>query len=158
MEDLINEEEFLPQKDSYNPWKGFFVFYVIAIVYYVVATTISKNMRGTNMVGPLNFIFGGIMVVMPFVMIFRKKKNILLPIKTILSSVCILMTIFFFLNIGEQMVETVFYDILLDLNILWIYFEVWAAMIAYGFVCTLIILAIRWRKLKKLSKPQSSSL
>lgn len=42
MEDLL-KEEFLPQKDIYNPWKGFLLFYEITVLYFIDTVDKSKE-------------------------------------------------------------------------------------------------------------------
>lgn len=43
MEDLLKEEEFLVQKDNYNPWKGFLLFYEITVLYFIDTADKSKE-------------------------------------------------------------------------------------------------------------------
>ena len=156
MEDLLKEEEFLAKKDDYNPWKGFMMFYGIAVLYFIIITYLGKYVKGTGYGNIYTLFFGVFMISMPFLMIFSNRKNILLPKRTILISVCILTSLFFCLTVAVDLISNGDY-MMIGFAPLIIYLQLYAITFVYGLICSGIILLIRWIKLKKL-KPQSSSL
>ncbi|QEE49939.1 hypothetical protein FUA48_10210 [Flavobacterium alkalisoli] len=83
MQDLINEEEFVHSK-PYNPWKWFLMFYCLTIAYILFTYFVGGLLK----IQPENFVlFMMTDFTLPFVMIFAKKQNILLPYKTIIAAV-----------------------------------------------------------------------
>lgn len=152
MEDLLKEEEFLQQKDNYNPWRGFVWFYVFAILHFAGMFTFLEyvNMPET-LEAVISVILCILLISMPFTIIFHKRKNIMLPPKTIVFSICILMTSYFV----SHVLLKVFGGAAVFLSYSYVYYLIaWGVLLAYGFFCLLIILLIRKRKLKKLLKPQ----
>jgi uncharacterized membrane protein len=156
--DLLKEDEFVPKKDDYNPWGGFMMFYGIAILCFIIVTYLGKYVKGTGYSNIYTFLFGVFMIIMPFIMIFSKRKNIQLPKRTILISVFVLTTLFFCLTIIDPLIKGNDYQMITDVPFI-IYVQLYTITFVYGLICSGIILLIRWRKLKKLSAtPQSSSL
>ncbi|PZR20037.1 MAG: hypothetical protein DI539_12110 [Flavobacterium psychrophilum] len=155
MEDLLKEEEFLKQKDSYNPWKGFVLFYVVFTFSHIIITYLGKDMAGTDS-SIFTILFGVFMILMPFVMIFSRQKNIRLPITTILTSVLILTSLYFCLAVIDPLITGNSYKFITDVPFI-VYVQLYAISFTFGLICSGIILLIRWIKLKKL-KPQSSFL
>lgn len=155
MEDLLKEDEFFPKKDNYNPWRGFCVFYCVALVHFAGIFFMLEYINVTGALQKIiSFILLSLVTTMPFTMIFHNKKNIHLPVKTILFSVSVLMTFYYvshtLLDIFRGSAS--FYN--------WSYYLLsWFMMLIYGAFCSVIILLIRKVRLKKLSAtPQSSSL
>lgn len=154
MQDLINEEEFLPQKDNYNPWKGFMVFYGIIIICYIIGTYISDHAQNTELSWFLIILFAAIILTSPFVMIFYKKMNLLLPVKTIIIAESLLISIIYCLVMVKELLS---HFVSINPDFLSLCLQRFVTHFSYGFFCTCIILLIRNRKLKKL-KQQLSSL
>jgi hypothetical protein len=157
MEDLLRDDEFFPKKDDYNPWKGFILFYGFVILYFVVISALADFVRSHGVGAKATYVFGIFFLLMPFLMIFRKKKNVYLPVKTILLSVSVLATVMFLLMMINELVKDDFYFLLVDPIPISFYLQGFGVMQVYAIVCSGIILLIRWIKLKKL-KQQSSSL
>lgn len=113
MQDLINEEEFIPKKSNYNPWKSFGVFYIVASVIAISYCIFLKFFNPSEPNGFVLFFMVSILpVILALIMIFRKKENISLCKKTIALSVVLLIGIYCFLllfmitiNKGMQMFE-----------------------------------------------------
>ena len=83
MQDLLNEEEFVQPK-IYNPWKWFLMFYCLTIAYILFTYFVGGLLK----IQPENFVLFILTdFSLPFVMIFAKKQNILLPYKTIIAAV-----------------------------------------------------------------------
>ena len=82
MQDLLNEEEFIQPK-IYNPWRWFLLFYCFIIAYILFTYFVGGLLK----IQPENFVlFMMTDFTLPFVMIFAKKQNILLPYKTIIAA------------------------------------------------------------------------
>ena len=92
MEDLLNEEEFL-NPVQLIPYKYFGTFCAIAILQLILGLVIS-TIEGLN-----DFIIGLLLllipVIMPFVMVFMRKKNTLLPLKTIALGIALLLCMYY---------------------------------------------------------------
>lgn len=158
MEDLLKDGEFVPQKDEYNPWKGFALFYGIAILGFIIITSLGKYVKGTDNSRIYTSLFGVFMIIMPFVMIFWNRKNIQLPKRIIIISVFSLTTLFFCLTVIAPLITGDDYLLITDVPLI-IYVQLYAITVAYGAICLAIILLIRWVKLKRIAaKQQSSSL
>ena len=80
MKDLLKEEEFI--KKPYNPWKLFCVFYAIAFIQFLlfIVTIVAFNADAGPNTALAAFLIPNITA---FTMFFFKKKNALLPAKTI---------------------------------------------------------------------------
>lgn len=87
MEDLIKEEEFI--KKEYNPWPSFKIFYFI-IPGFAVINLVAEIFRTdyTFIITSLNTLLP---LILAFVMIFYRKRNILLPVATIVKALFYLM-------------------------------------------------------------------
>ena len=101
MQDLLNEKEFLQK--PYNPWKVFYIFYAIAliqIVLFLVVFLIFVNEAG------IKSILAGIALpnITALVMFFFKRKNALLPIKTIFISTLFLFVVYYLPVIGFSLI------------------------------------------------------
>lgn len=157
MHDLINEEEFYIKE--YNPWKGFIFFYIINIIFYITASIIIRMTYDVTIRKPLGYVCGLLVIISPFILIFRNKKNIFATQVTLISAVIIHTIIYAALLLGEQHLKDFNYGVPFHPLPARIYLQVLCALFAYGLFCSGIMLFIRWRKLKKrLVKPQSSSL
>jgi O-antigen ligase len=109
MQDLLNEKEFLQK--PYNPWKAFYIFYVIAVIQFLLFFAISLIYRSEA--GMKSLI---VAVLLPditaLVMFFFKTRNALLPIKTMAIATGILFGIYYlpaliFSIIGGATVEDI---------------------------------------------------
>ncbi|MHA3788843.1 hypothetical protein ACX0HA_11575 [Flavobacterium hauense] len=65
MEDLLKEDEFVPQRSDYNPWKLFMVFYGIAVL-QIVAMQWAVSFWLTDFSG---FFMGVIYLLLPLLMV-----------------------------------------------------------------------------------------
>ncbi|MFD2603297.1 hypothetical protein [Flavobacterium suzhouense] len=96
MEDLLKEEEFLVQKDNYNPWKGFVVFYVITIFLFPSLYVFNKyvsNIKTDNIQFVLFFFVAPVLLVLG--LFFSNRKVILLPFKIVVLAIELLMLAYF---------------------------------------------------------------
>jgi len=157
MQDLISEEEFYIKE--YNPWKGFIFFYIINIVFYITFSIVIEIISDVTISKPLGYLCGFLVIISPFLLIFRKRKNIFVFPQTILAAIVILTLLYSVLLLGEQHLKEFNYGLSFHPQPLIIYFQALCGFMIYGLLCSGIILLIRWFKIKKLSsKPQSSSL
>lgn len=94
MEDLINEEEFLPKKSSYNPWRIFKAFYAITFSELILLVIIS-----TQISDDYGFLVALLCIFLPVVtakaMFFYKKENTLLSYRIIALGVVLQLFIFY---------------------------------------------------------------
>lgn len=158
MEDLIKEEEFLVKKE-YSQWRGFVVFYIVNVVFFITSSIVIEMIDDVIMRKPLSYICGILVIISPFLLIFRKRKNIFVSAQTILVAVFIHTLIYSVMLLGEQHLKDFNYGLSFNPLPLKIYFQALCGFIVYGLLCSGIILLIRWVIVRKLSvKPQSSSL
>ncbi len=97
MQNLINEKEFL--RKPYNPWTLFYTFYAIAfmqLIIFFVALTFSAAGADLNTA----IVAAVLPVFTAFTMFFSKKKNLLLPFKTLALSAFILYSIYYIPMLG----------------------------------------------------------
>lgn len=95
MEDLINEEEFSPKKSNYNPWKSFGVFYAIAFSVVMIYSVFLKYRSNEPNYFELALITFFTPITITLIMIFHKRNNVFLPIKTIVLAVVLSMAVYF---------------------------------------------------------------
>jgi hypothetical protein len=90
MEDLIKEDEFV--KKEYNPWPYFKAFYLtiplFALIRFIVASSVANDL--SVFITALNTILP---IIISCLMIFSRKRNILLPTPTIFKAIFYLMCI-----------------------------------------------------------------
>ena len=141
MQDLLNEEEFIQSK-PYNPWKRFMVFYGIAVLQTIVNFLIYHFNFYSKPLILFSFL---ITAVMPYIMIFEKRKTFHLPKKTILTAIIILMFVYSISHIlGELIISNdlfpfFFYFIIMPITTLGI-------GIIYGLISFFVIWLIIKRK------------
>lgn len=136
MKDLINEEEFLPKKSNYNPWKIFKVFYAIAfgelLLVIIVASLLGDD---------YDTLMALICVFMPsftaMVMFFYKKENALLSYMTIVYGVTLLLSIFYIPIITILLLE--------DFNLA---VTISAVLLFNIALCLAILFPVSWAKKK----------
>lgn len=96
MQDLINEEEFIPKKSNYNPWRSFGVFYIVASVIAISYCIFLKNFGSPEpSVLMLFFLLFFFPVIIALIMIFYKKENMSLSKKMIMLSVTLMMGVYY---------------------------------------------------------------
>jgi len=157
MKDLINEEEFL--KKQYNPWKGFVFFYIINIVFYITSSIVIEMIHDVTIRKPLGYLCGALVIISPFLLIFRKRKNILIPPQTILTAIIFHTLLYSVMLLGELHVKDFNYGLSFNPLPRRVYVQALCGFMVYGLLCSGIILLIRWIILKRrMAKPLSSSL
>lgn len=86
MTNLLNEEEFIKPK-AYKPWKWFLLWYGLMLLLTTFFLIINGNLADNFDELAYNIIsysFTAIKLSFPFLMIFGKKENIMLPYSTLL--------------------------------------------------------------------------
>lgn len=157
MKDLINEEEFL--KKQYNPWKGFIIFYIINIVFYITFSIVIEMIHDVTIRKPLGYLCGALVIISPFLLIFRKRKNILIPPQTIFAAIIFHTLLYSVMLLGELHVKDFNYGLSFNPLPRRVYVQALCGFMVYGLLCSGIILLIRWIILKRrMAKPLSSSL
>lgn len=144
MEDLLKEEEFV-RKDSYNPWKGFVVFYVATFVLCWIIFLQSKTEYPMKII--VNILLGLSLLAIPFVMIFHNKRNIFLSVGTIIFSISISMSVVFLAYTIIDVFNDGIYFLINDPKF---YFQAWGIMLLYGLLCSGIIFGIRAIKKRRV--------
>lgn len=145
MEDLLKEDEFITTK--YNPWKRFGVFYIILFIVFILYYIIQEVVIGEDPDdGQLVIMLFGLPFCVSFVMIFHKKENIGLPLKTITLALLILvMTCFLslavigFMNDGAIFLEEIKFVFMFG----GVYF------VLFIFISAIILPVVRYKQKKK---------
>lgn len=90
MNDLLNEDEFLPK--AYDPWRYFFIYYIAAFLLSLMCTLAIRYAGPADDI--LNYILGFVFLVVPttlsYLMIFRKKEVAALPLKLNTTGIAVL--------------------------------------------------------------------
>jgi hypothetical protein len=94
MQDLINEEEFIPKKSNYNPWRSFRMFYAVTFLEFVLLVIF-----GMLIGDEYDFLMALLCVFTPvataMVMFFYKKENAFLSFKIIALGVGLQLFVFY---------------------------------------------------------------
>ena len=91
MQDLLDEEEFIEKKSDYNPWKRFGVFYGVAFIIVILLYYAFTYAGPQNLEVLAVLILFATPIIIAFIMVFSKTKNILLPYKIIFLAILGLM-------------------------------------------------------------------
>ena len=94
MEDLLKEEDFKSIK-KYNPWKGFFKFYIIACIHAAFSYLIflfTEEESFSKLLALLLYI--SVPFILPFIIFFYRIENRLLKKRTIILSIFILTSLY----------------------------------------------------------------
>lgn len=156
MEDLLKEEEFLPKINGYNPWKRFALFYFIFTLYYAGFAMIFKDVdRNSELVIVFFILFLISLLLTPFALIFQDRKNILLPVKTIVLSIQLLITILYCSVIVREIFDR-YYLLIIDPHPFSYYLQFYIGYTLYGLFCSGIIIGIRTIKKRKIKLQQQN--
>jgi hypothetical protein len=95
MQDLINEEEFLPKAAAYDPWRRFGVFYLIAFVSVIISYTARLYFDSGSGIRIFLGIYDISMpVLLALGMFLLKKQALELKVATIAATIFLLMVAF----------------------------------------------------------------